>query len=99
MLLNGIPWVIEKLSGGRIKPPGKDESEPWTWRVEGGLIPPWIRRAARGKKDFWRADEELPGVEHTTSDSDRGSNSHEVVDMEGVVEGRAKTVEKGEVVA
>lgn len=97
MLLNGIPWIIEKLSGGRITPPGKEESDPWTWRIEGGLIPHWIIRLGRGKKDFWREDEQLPGVEHK-SDS-VSENTHEVVDMEGVVEGRAKTVEKGEVVA
>lgn len=98
ILLNGIPWVIEKLSGGRIKPPGKDESEAWTWKVEGGLIPHWIKRAARGKKDFWREDEEVPGIEKR-SDSDNGPDSHEIADLEGVVAGRAKVVEKGGAVA
>lgn len=99
ILLNGLPWAIEKISGGRIKPPGKEESEPWTYKVEGGLLPGWIKRAARGKKDFWREDEHRGTVEEKPMDSDLGSNSHEIRDLQGVVEGRAKTVEKGAVVA
>lgn len=55
--LNGIIWAIEKLTRGRIVPPNKDEKEPWTWRIPGGFFPPWLRRAVRGKKDFWREDE------------------------------------------
>ncbi|KAI2831644.1 hypothetical protein CBS133816_2236 [Aspergillus niger] len=55
--LNGIIWAIEKLTGGRIVPPNKDEKEPWSWRIPGGFFPPWLRRAVRGKKDFWREDE------------------------------------------
>lgn len=99
ILLNALPWAIEKISGGRIKPPGKEESDPWTYKVEGGLIPGWIRRAARGKKDFWREDEHIGAMEMKPSDSDTASNNHEIADLEGVVEGRAKTVEKGAVVA
>ncbi|KAK4865763.1 hypothetical protein LT330_009196 [Penicillium expansum] len=56
--LNGFAWCLEKISGGRIVPPNKDESDPWSWKVKGGLLPPWVKRAARGKKDFWKADEE-----------------------------------------
>lgn len=100
ILLNGIPFAIEKISGGRIVPPGKAESDPWTWRVEGGLIPQWIVRAARGKKDFWRSDPEISGVsDDKMTESERAASSHEIVDLEGVVEGRARTVEKGAVVA
>ncbi|KAI9923928.1 hypothetical protein ASPWEDRAFT_152795 [Aspergillus wentii DTO 134E9] len=60
--INVIVWVIEKASGGRIKPPNKDEKEPWTYKLPGGVFPPWMQRAARGKKDFWREDEERAGV-------------------------------------
>ncbi|PYH88015.1 nucleoside transporter [Aspergillus ellipticus CBS 707.79] len=56
--LNGLVWIIEKATGGRVVPPNKGEKEPWTWRIPGGFFPPWLRRAARGKKDFWRGDEE-----------------------------------------
>lgn len=102
IIMNTIPFIIEKLSGGRIVPPGKAESEPWTWKVEGGLIPPWIRRVARGKKDFWRADPELDGVDGVNtkrSESDTRSDSQEVAGLEGVVAGRASVIEKGGVVA
>lgn len=55
ILLNTLVWIIEKLSGGRIVPPNKELKEPWTWRTEGGIVPPWMGRLARGQKDFWRA--------------------------------------------
>lgn len=56
--LNGVAWVLEKVSGGRIVPPNKEESDPWSWKVPGGFLPPWVKRAAGGKRDFWRRDEE-----------------------------------------
>lgn len=70
IVLNGTVWVIEKITGGRIVPPNKDEKDPWTWRISGGLFPPWVCRLARGKKDFWRPEDEdvvhlgigIPGV-------------------------------------
>jgi AGZA family xanthine/uracil permease-like MFS transporter len=58
IILNGIAWILEKVSGGRIVPPNKDESDPWSWKVPGGFLPPWVKRAASGRKDFWRRDEE-----------------------------------------
>ncbi|GAB7355793.1 hypothetical protein MBLNU459_g6472t1 [Dothideomycetes sp. NU459] len=93
ILLNGIPWALEMVSGGRIKPPGRDEAEPWTWRIEGGLIPGWIRRAANGKKDFWRPYEEVRGVDEAKAYRDSSSGSAEVADLEGVVAGRTKAHE------
>ncbi|KAK3311530.1 permease family-domain-containing protein [Chaetomium strumarium] len=56
ILINTLVWIIEKASGGRIVPPNKDLKEPWTWRTEGGIMPPWMGRLASGKKDFWRAN-------------------------------------------
>ncbi|KAJ5951927.1 Xanthine/uracil/vitamin C permease [Penicillium vulpinum] len=56
--LNGFAWSLDKISGGRIVPPNKDESDPWTWKIKGGLLPPWVKRALHGKADFWKADEE-----------------------------------------
>jgi len=58
MTLNTIAWMLEKISGGRIVPPNKEESDPWSWKVPGGFFPPWVKRAASGQKDFWRRDEE-----------------------------------------
>ncbi|KAK4133491.1 hypothetical protein BT67DRAFT_52201 [Trichocladium antarcticum] len=54
ILINTLVWLIEKASGGRIVPPNKDLKEPWTWRTEGGIMPPWVGRLAKGKKAFWR---------------------------------------------
>jgi AGZA family xanthine/uracil permease-like MFS transporter len=57
-------------------PPNKDEKEPWTWKIEGGVFPGWTRRLARGKKDFWRADEHNSGVDTAngrTSESSSGA--------------------------
>ena len=67
MGLNTTVWIIEKLSGGRIKP--ANEEDPWTYTIPGSLRP-WAVRAARGKKDFWHEDEESIGV-----DADRASES------------------------
>ncbi|KAL4912909.1 hypothetical protein BDW62DRAFT_9725 [Aspergillus aurantiobrunneus] len=59
ILINGGVWVIAKLTGGRIVPPNReDEHDAWTWKIPGGFFPPWLVRAVRGKKDFWRADDE-----------------------------------------
>jgi adenine/guanine/hypoxanthine permease len=41
MLLNGIPFFLKKISGGRIIPPDYDLSEEWTV-PPGGIIPPWM---------------------------------------------------------
>lgn len=54
IIINTIIWLIELASGGRIKPKNKDEKDHWTYKLEGGLLPPWVMRAAKGKKDFWR---------------------------------------------
>jgi len=70
IFLNTVVWIVEKASGGRIVPPNKDEKEHWTWRIPGGVMPPWMQRAASGKKDFWRAHPETEGVDH-----DAGSGS------------------------
>jgi AGZA family xanthine/uracil permease-like MFS transporter len=81
--------IIEKLSGRRIKPANKEEKDPWTYKIPGGLLPPRAVRAARGKKDSWREDEESIGV-----DADRAS---EFSPMDRMTEGRASVrVQPGE---
>ncbi|KAF2739758.1 hypothetical protein EJ04DRAFT_508621 [Polyplosphaeria fusca] len=72
MIINTTVWLIEMASGGRIVPPNKHEKEHWTWRIPGGFFPPWIQRAVRGKKDFWRSDPSTEGVEDSV---DRKSES------------------------
>lgn len=72
IILNTTVWAIEKATGGRIRPNNKDEKEFWTYKIEGGLLPPWLVRAGKGKKDFWRPYEE-----------EEGRASPEIMDGEG----------------
>ena len=109
IFLNGIAYIIEKASGGRIVPHGKENVEPWSYKIEGGIIPGWVRRLTRGKKDFWREDEHVDGVDGTTtiphhgattekqiggSGSSTGESSAEVAANEGVAAGRLKEEER-----
>lgn len=57
IVLNTTVWVLEKVSGGRIVPPNKDEKEDWTYKIPGGVLPPWMARLTKGKRDFWREDD------------------------------------------
>ncbi|KAJ7761721.1 hypothetical protein B0H16DRAFT_1809831 [Mycena metata] len=43
LVLNGIPWIITRLSGGRIVPPSIKMSEKFIV-PPGGLIPLWLRK-------------------------------------------------------
>ncbi|EEP82684.1 hypothetical protein UREG_07549 [Uncinocarpus reesii 1704] len=56
MLLNILTWVVEKSSGGRLVPENKTFKEPWTYKVPGGILPAWLVRLLKGKKDFWREE-------------------------------------------
>lgn len=85
MLINTLVYIIEKASGGRIVPPNKEEKEHWTWRIPGGFFPPWIQRARRGKKDFWRSDDETVGVGAGNAEApvgSGGSSAHSVPEKE-----------------
>ncbi|KUJ07191.1 purine transporter [Mollisia scopiformis] len=57
-IINTITWLIEVVSGGRIVVPDRELKEPWTWKIKGGLLPFWIVRLAKGKRDFWREEEQ-----------------------------------------
>lgn len=43
VLLNGIPLLIKKVSGGRIVPHDYDRAEEWVI-PPGGILPPWIAK-------------------------------------------------------
>lgn len=58
IFLNTTVWLIEKASGGRIKPADKHLKDPWTYKIPGGVLPPWLVRASKGKRDFWRDEED-----------------------------------------
>lgn len=73
--INGLVELIEMASGGRIVPPNYEEKERWTYKIPGGLLPPWLKRLIGGKKDFWKAHPESEGVnaQHNNPRSDNGS--------------------------
>ncbi len=41
IILNGVPWIIGKLTSGRLLPPTIDAAEEWVI-PPGGIIPPWM---------------------------------------------------------
>ncbi|TVY84911.1 putative xanthine/uracil permease [Lachnellula suecica] len=53
-ILNTGAWLLGKASGGRIMPPNYEQKDYWTYKVRGGLVPGWLKRLCRGKRDFWR---------------------------------------------
>ncbi|KAI0521146.1 purine transporter [Xylaria bambusicola] len=73
IIINTSVWLIEIASGGRIVPDNKSEKDPWTWRMQGGALPPWMKRAIKGKKDFWRDDSYT--TESTPSEGARGDDN------------------------
>lgn len=55
VILNGIPWLIRKASGGRIIPPLYDLGEQWKV-PPGGFVPRWMRNVAAGRWKVWEDD-------------------------------------------
>jgi AGZA family xanthine/uracil permease-like MFS transporter len=43
VLFHGISYILIKVSGNQIVPPGYDQSEEW-YLPQGSLAPPWLRR-------------------------------------------------------
>ena len=78
IILNTLVKLIEVVSGGRIVPPDKEAKDPWSYRIPGGILPPWVTRAARGKRDFWRPDEEHSGVAPPRSESSSSGDQPEL---------------------
>jgi len=42
-MLNSVPWVLRKVSNGKISPSTYDSAEPWVV-PPGGITPPWIKK-------------------------------------------------------
>ncbi|KAE8442981.1 hypothetical protein EG329_002519 [Mollisiaceae sp. DMI_Dod_QoI] len=91
IILNIIPWLLELGSGGRIVVPDKELKEAWTWRVKGGLLPPWLVRLAKGKKDFWRENED--DVRSTGATASLGSRLQEDKPLPAVISGPESSIE------
>ncbi|TVY44792.1 putative xanthine/uracil permease [Lachnellula occidentalis] len=78
IILNTGAWIIAKVSQGRIVPPNYEQKDYWTYKVRGGLLPQWLKRLCRGKKDFWRdwdfdAEEMDSHVSYAMAKNNRGS--------------------------
>jgi hypothetical protein len=54
IILNGSAWILSWVTNGRIVPYDYDQSDYWSPRPAGGILPGWLKRLARGKRDFWR---------------------------------------------
>jgi AGZA family xanthine/uracil permease-like MFS transporter len=81
ILINTTVWIIEKASGGRIRPADKEKKEFWTYKLPGGVFPPWLVRASKGDTKFWRRDEEGAMVGGAgTGDVLEGKEARETVD-------------------
>jgi AGZA family xanthine/uracil permease-like MFS transporter len=80
IIINGFVWIVDKLSKGRIVPDGYEFKEPWTYKIKGGVLPPWVVRASKGKKDFWREDEKPVGHAEPLERTSVGSTSDGPVD-------------------
>ncbi|CAA21902.1 plasma membrane guanine and adenine transmembrane transporter [Schizosaccharomyces pombe] len=90
-LLNSIIYAIDKMSRGRLVPADYNQKEAWTWRVEGGLLPQWVRRLFKGNRRFWEDPDDRKAMDNATlematsrSYSEDGKNektTHEDVTM------------------
>ncbi|KAK4609578.1 Efflux pump [Fulvia fulva] len=82
IVINTTVWIIEKISGDRIRPYNIEDKEFWTYRLPGGVLPGWLKRAARGKKDFWHHEEAIAVQESRKSTSDRKVAAHELNEVQ-----------------
>ena len=73
ILINMTVFIIEKASGGRLKPAEKDTKDPWSYKIPGGFLPPYLQRIISGKKDFWR-DHEVDEGHELEADGKRDSD-------------------------
>lgn len=91
-ILNSGAWIITKVSSGRILPHDYEQKDYWTYKVRGGLLPGWVKRVAKGKKDFWREwdfdSEELTSRDSYAMKKDRSSGmSLQSPGLDGAVTG------------
>ncbi|SPO06404.1 probable permeases [Cephalotrichum gorgonifer] len=88
--INGAVYLLKVASGGRILPPNYDHREGWSPKLQGGVLPPWMKRLAKGKKNFWRSESEPAVVEAAArEDSARTTPSEDI--NEKVVDTGRKT--------
>ncbi|KAF5347793.1 hypothetical protein D9756_010253 [Leucocoprinus leucothites] len=75
IILNGVPYILRKISCGKIVPPNYEDSEGWVI-PPGSILPYWIRKLL-GRTGDGGVEEEIPGSgsEEGRHDSVLGSAS------------------------
>jgi len=68
VILNTGAWFLAWASKDRIIPHDYEQKDYWTYKVRGGLLPGWVKRLAKGKRDFWR-EWDFDAEELTSRDS------------------------------
>jgi AGZA family xanthine/uracil permease-like MFS transporter len=68
IILNTGAWFLAWASKGRIVPHDYEQKDYWTYKVRGGLLPGWVKRLTKGKRDFWR-EWDFDAEELTSRDS------------------------------
>lgn len=92
IVLNTAIWLVKTATRGRVLPPNYHERDGWTWKIPGGFAPPWMRRLARGKKDFWRNDGSVADALSEGSTGERPAEPEPGTgDVEKGVDGGART--------
>lgn len=81
VLLNGVAWLLRKISGNRIAPPALDAAEPWVI-PPGGIVPTWMKvvaGAATKKSSASPAQdhERSPSVESASQDHGKAAPDDE----------------------
>ncbi|KAH8598008.1 permease family-domain-containing protein [Bisporella sp. PMI_857] len=76
-ILNTGAWIVAWASSGRVMPHDFEQKDYWTYKVQGGLLPDWLKRLAKGKRDFWHDwdfdAEESSRDSYAMSKNNRGS--------------------------
>lgn len=92
IVLNTTIWLVKVASRGRVVPPNYEERDGWTWVIPGGFFPPWMRKLARGRLDFWRDDDSVTdAISQGSSGERRMSAERGGSDVEKAVDAGART--------
>ncbi|KAJ7251787.1 permease family-domain-containing protein [Mycena haematopus] len=91
LVLNGIPWIVTRLTGGRIVPPNIDLSEEWVI-PPGGMIPLWIRKLTGNVQELEDNNGGVPLEVRGTgpSHSNEDGRSSEKTDDQSMIEAANK---------
>ncbi|ETW76609.1 hypothetical protein HETIRDRAFT_442068 [Heterobasidion irregulare TC 32-1] len=86
LILNGIPWILRKVSNDRIVPPTYGSAEPWVI-PPGSIVPGWIRAIIgwRGSRSTDLPLEPRPSTRGRSQSVDTASQDHalgqKIIDM------------------